>query len=229
MERKAVYHGVKRAFDFFSALIAFFVTLPIFLIVCAGIEISDPGPVFYRARRLGKGRKVFDMLKFRSMRMDANADESRLTPDQSRIFPFGRVIRKTKMDELPQLINVILGQMSVVGPRPAAVDQACVTRGGENEMVTDIRPGLTSPAAIYDYLYGDSITDEKEYNDKVLSTRLKLDRYYVRSEALGLDLLLIGQTVSCIFKMITGASGKKLLAQWIDKVDGDRRALDEVK
>ena len=88
---------------------------------------------------------------------------------------------------------------------------------------------MTSPSALYDYLYGDTITDEEEYNEKVLPTRLALDRYYIQKQSVGFDLKMIWYTVVCIWKTVTKTSGKKMLAELIDAVNGDRRALDEVK
>ena len=144
------YQAMKRTFDIAASAAGLVLTSPIFAASVIGIELSDPGPVFYFANRAGKDNKTFKMFKFRSMRVDKNADEKSLRPDQDRIFPFGRIMRSTKIDELPQLLNVFLGTMAVVGPRPAAVDQIPVTRGGKNAIVAAIKPGLTTPAALYD-------------------------------------------------------------------------------
>lgn len=228
-EKNIAYSGIKRAFDILASGVGLVVTSPIFLITIIGIEASDPGPVFYYAQRVTKNDRTFKMYKFRSMRVDKNANEKSLRPDQDRIFPFGRVMRSTKIDELPQLLNVFLGDMSVVGPRPAAVDQLPVTRGGENAIVSSIKTGLTSPSALYDYLYGDTIEDETEYNEKVLPTRLALDRYYIGKQGIGYDIKLIWYTVRCIWGTITKKMPVSILEELIEAVDGDRRALDEVK
>ena len=219
----------KRLFDIISSGLALVILLPVWLLAIVGIEISDPGPIFYFAKRVTKNNRVFKMYKFRSMRVDKNANEKSLRPDQDRIFPFGRFIRATKIDELPQLLNVFLGDMAVVGPRPAAVDQIPITRGGENAVVASIKAGLTSPAALYDYLYGDEIEDEAEYMEKVAPTRLALDRYYIGKQKIGYDVKLIWYTVRCIVGTIIKRSQVKILEEMIDAVDGDRRALDEVK
>jgi len=223
------YSFTKRLFDICVSGLSLIVFSPIWLIAVVGIEISDPGPVFYMARRVGKDNKVFHMYKFRSMYVDKSANERNLKPDQSRIFPFGQFIRATKIDELPQLLNVFLGSMAVVGPRPAAVDQASITRGDENAIVASIKTGLTSPAALYDYLYGDSIKDEKEYEYKVLPTRLALDRYYVEKQSVGYDIKLIWYTVRCIWGTIIKNPPMKILKEMIDVVDGDSRSLEEAK
>lgn len=229
MKPNLAYRFLKRLFDICSSGIALIVLLPIWIIAIVGILVSDPGPIFYFANRAGKDNKIFKMYKFRSMRVDKNANEKSLRPDQDRIFPFGRFIRATKIDELPQLLNVFLGDMAVVGPRPAAVDQIPITRGGANAVVATLKPGLTSPAALYDYLYGDEIEDEAEYMDKVAPTRLALDRYYIGKQTIGYDIKLIWYTVLCILGTIVHKPQVKILEEMINAVDGDRRALDEVK
>ncbi len=223
------YRIIKRIFDMLSSGVALIVLFPVWILAIIGIEIADPGPVFYFANRVGKDNQVFKMFKFRSMRVDKNANEKSLRPDQDRIFPFGRFLRATKIDELPQLVNVFLGDMAVVGPRPAAVDQVPITRGGTNQIVASVKPGLTSPAALYDYLYGDTIEDETEYMDKVAPTRLALDRYYVGKQTISYDMKLIWYTIRCIFGMITKHPQVSILEEMIDTVNGDRRALVEVR
>ena len=223
-----MYRFLKRTFDIFASGLALIVLLPIWLIAFIGIEVSDPGPVFYFANRVGKDNKTFKMYKFRSMRVDKNANEKSLRPDQDRIFKFGHFIRATKIDELPQLLNVFLGNMAVIGPRPAAVDQIEITRSGENAIVASIKPGLSSPSALYDYLYGDSIEDEAEYMEKVAPTRLALDRYYIGKQTVGYDIKIIWYTIVCILGTIFHRPAIFILKELIDAVDGDRRALEEV-
>ena len=224
-----MYRFLKRTFDIFASGLALIVLLPVWLIAIIGIEVSDPGPVFYFANRAGKDNKTFRMYKFRSMRVDKNANEKSLRPDQDRIFKFGRFIRATKIDELPQLLNVFLGDMAVIGPRPAAVDQIEITRSGENSIVASIKPGLSSPSALYDYLYGDSIEDEAEYMDKVAPTRLALDRFYIGKQTVGYDIKIIWYTIVCILGTIFHRPAIFILRELIDAVNGDRRALEEVQ
>ena len=229
MKPNPLYVFIKRLFDIVASGLALIVLIPIWVIAIVGIEVSDPGPVFYFAHRVTKDNRPFKMFKFRSMRIDKNADEKSLRPDQDRIFPFGRFIRRSKIDEMPQLLNVFLGDMAVVGPRPAAVDQIPITRGGENAVVAQVKAGLTSPAALYDYLYGDEIEDEDEYMEKVAPTRLALDRYYIGMQTLRYDTKLIWYTVRCILGTLFGKTQIKILEEMIDAVDGDRRALEEVR
>lgn len=216
-----LYRFFKRVFDIIAALVGIIGTLPLWLIACVGIILSDPGPVLYKANRVGKDNRLFSMFKFRSMRIDRNANEASTRPDQSRIFPFGKFIRASKIDELPQLINILFGDMSVVGPRPAAKDQIEITRSGENAIVSSIKPGLTTPAALFDYIYGDLFEDEEEYNYKVLPLRLELDRYYINHQSLRLDLKMIYYTLVCIFARLRNRTPKRVLKEIIGYVDGE--------
>lgn len=223
-----MYLFFKRIFDFILSGMAIVVLLPIWILAILGIFLSDPGPIFYPAARVGKDNRRFRMFKFRSMRIARNADEKSLRPDQSRIFPFGRFIRATKIDELPQLLNVFLGDMSIVGPRPAAVDQLAITRGGANAVVSSVQVGLTGPSALYDYLYGDSIEDETEYMEKVTPTRLALDRYYIGRMGFAYDAKMVVYTLLCILGIVFRHPPLFILRELIDAVGGDRRALSEL-
>ena len=122
-----MYQAIKRLFDFICALAGIIGTSPIWLFSIIMTELSDPGPLFYFAKRVGKDNKEFKMWKFRSMRVAKCANEASLRPDQDRIFWWGKMMRRLKIDELPQLLNILNGTMSIVGPRPAAVDQVEIT------------------------------------------------------------------------------------------------------
>ena len=202
-----IYKIIKRAFDFSGALLALIVLSPIFLLTMIGILISDWGPVFYKAKRIGKGNKPFRMYKFRSMRVlkaPKKGAEASLRPDEDRIFPFGHFIRKAKIDELPQLINILNGTMSIVGPRPVAEDQFDMFRYGKWNEAAEVPVGLSGPAALYDYIYGDQITDEKEYMEKVYPTRRELEYVYVKKASIFYDLKMIIYTVICILYALVG-------------------------
>ena len=202
-----MYQIVKRSFDFICALIALIILSTVFILTAVGILVCDWGPIFYKANRIGKGNKPFRMYKFRSMRVlkaPKKGAEASLRPDEDRIFPFGHFIRKAKIDELPQLINILNGTMSIVGPRPAAVDQVEITRGGENAIAATVPCGLTSQSSLWDYIYGDQFPDEEEYNEKVLPIRLKLDVYYVKHASFWWDIKLIMWTVIAILYTALG-------------------------
>lgn len=214
-----VYIIFKRLFDIFFSLLGLIATSLIWIVAIVGIEISDPGPVFYVAKRVGKGNRVFKMYKFRSMRVAREANEKKFKADEDRIFPFGRFIRATKIDELPQLLNILLGTMSIVGPRPASVDQVEIVRAGEYGIASKVTAGLTGPSALYDYIYGDTIEDEAEYEKKVLPTRLKLDVYYVKNMNLFYDAKMIYYTVVCVFAEVLGKKTPKIYNELVSAVD----------
>ena len=213
---KTVYRATKRAFDIAASAFGLVVTCPVWLAAVIGIELSDPGPVFYMANRVGFHNEPFRMFKFRSMRVDNQANEKSFKADVNRIFPWGAFMRSSKIDELPQLLNVFLGDMSVIGPRPASADQVSITRGGRFLQVGSVKPGLSGPSALYDYIYGDTITDEAEYEKLVLPTRLELDRYYIRAASWKLDMKMMFWTVRCIVNSVFHRSSEKMLAQLID-------------
>lgn len=213
-----MYAFIKRLFDFFCAFLALVVLSPIILLTALGIIISDPGPIFYKANRIGKGNKKFKMYKFRSMRVlkaPQKGAEASLRPDEDRIFPFGHFIRKVKIDELPQLINILNGTMSIVGPRPVAEDQFDMFRFGKWNDAAKVPVGLSGPAALYDYIYGDQITDEAEYMEKVYPTRRELEYTYVQKACLWYDLKMIVYTVICILYSLFGKQCKWILDELI--------------
>ncbi len=197
MKENSFYLFFKRLFDIIFSSLGMVGTLPFWIIAIIGIEVSDPGPAFYKANRVGKDNKVFRMYKFRSMRQ-GKANESVFRGDEDRIFPFGHFMRTSKIDELPQLINIFIGDMSIVGPRPAAVDQMSITRGGKYAAAGTVHAGLTGPSALYDYIYGDSVEDPKEYETLVLPTRLELDLVYLDKKSFFFDIKMIWWTVLCI-------------------------------
>lgn len=199
-----IYRIVKRFFDFVCALIGIIATSPFWVIAIMGILISDWGPLFYVATRIGKENKLFKMYKFRSMRVQKSANEASLRPDEDRIFPFGHFIRKVKIDELPQLLNILNGTMSIVGPRPVSQDQFDMFRYGKWNEAAKVPVGLSGPAALYDFIYGDQITDEKEYMEKVYPTRRELEYVYVQKKGVFYDLKMIVYTVICILYALVG-------------------------
>lgn len=211
-----MYKVIKRVFDFISALLGIIGTSPLWIIAIVGILISDWGPIFYTAHRIGKGNKPFKMYKFRSMRVAKTANEASLRPDEDRIFPFGHFIRRVKIDELPQLLNILNGTMSLVGPRPVAQDQFELFRTGKWNEAAKVPVGLSGPAALYDFIYGDQFTDEKEYMEKVFETRRELEYVYVKKAGIFYDLKMIVYTVICILYALFGKECKWILKELID-------------
>lgn len=199
-----MYHIVKRCFDLVCAVVGILITSPLWIIGIAGIMFSDWGPLFYTAHRIGKDNKLFKMYKFRSMRVAKGANEASLRPDEDRIFPFGHFIRKFKIDELPQLLNILNGTMSMVGPRPVAQDQFNLFRTGKWNLAAEVPVGLSGPAALYDFIYGDQFTDEREYMEKVFETRRELEYVYVKKAGFLYDIKMIIYTIICIGYALIG-------------------------
>ena len=219
---KSTYSFFKRAFDIFAALIGIVLSSPIWLITIIGILISDPGPIFYKAVRIGKDNREFAMWKFRSMRVpknDSEKSEASFKADTNRIFAFGALIRRLKIDELPQLLNILGGSMSVVGPRPAAKDQVVIMRAGKYNVASTVKPGITGPAALYDYIYGDSVEDPDEYTRLVLPTRLELEAYYPNHMGAWYDIKMMWYTAVCILGSIFGKEPKKIFKDLVSCVE----------
>lgn len=173
-----VYRIIKNVLDFLISLAALFVLALPLVILAVCIKIDDPGPVFFRQKRIGKDRKTFSILKFRTMRMDTPHDmPTHLLEDPQRyITRVGKFLRRTSLDELPQLINILLGQMSLVGPRPALWNQLDLIEEREKYGVHQVRPGLTGWAQV-------NGRDELE-----IDVKARLDGEYIEKFGLAMDL-----------------------------------------
>lgn len=185
---------IKRIFDLIFALFGLIVTSPIMLLTAIAILLESPGPIFYRQHRVGKDGKDFKVIKFRSMRQDAEKDGPRWASENDpRITRVGRIIRKLRIDELPQFINVIKNDMSFVGPRPERrffVDQLEKAIPFYT-LRMHAKPGITGWAQI-NYPYGETFEDAKE--------KLKYELYYMKHRSLWLDLVIIFQTIKVAIK-----------------------------
>ena len=203
-----MYGIIKRLFDLISALLAIIVTSPLWLIIAVGIKLSSKGPVFYRAERIGKDRKPFVVFKFRSMHVyqpEEGSDkkmEGGFIANEARIFPFGGLLRKCKFDELPQLLNILVGQMSVVGPRPINLAYVNNHYKGRYANVTDVRPGLACLDSLFDYAHGELfIKDNDEFIRTIVPVRDCLASMYVDRRSIGLDLYCIFRTLRLMFEI----------------------------
>ena len=206
-------HFLKRVIDFILAFLGILLSSPFWILTIIGILINDFGPIFYCSTRIGKDNKEFKMIKFRSMRVVKDDNESSLRPDQDRIFFVGKIIRKLKIDELPQLINILIGDMAIVGPRPVAKHQMDIFRIGKYEETKIVRPGLTGPAAIYDYIYGDKFEDSdiELYTKEVLPIRRELELVYIKKYGFLFDLKMFFDTSWCVICSIFKKTPKKIL------------------
>ena len=195
---------VKRLLDITLCSFALIVMSPLFLITAIAIKLSSRGPVFYYSDRMGKDRKPFHFYKFRSMHLLKGEDKKLFIADGDRLFLVGKIIRKLKIDELPQLINVLQGHMSIVGPRPMPVSSVDETYYGKYQEILSIRPGLTSAASLFDYTVGDTYTDDDAYRRDVLPYKLEMELYYIRNRSFRYDVSLIGRTMKLIIQKFLG-------------------------
>lgn len=159
------------------------------------------------------------MYKFRSMRIVKSANEASLRADSKRIFPLGKLIRSLKIDELPQLLNILNGTMSVIGPRPVANDQKELFRVGRWNKVSEVNVGLSGPAALYDFIYGDDFEDEVKYMEKVFPTRRELELTYVDKMGLVYDAKMVAYTIICILYRIVGKRPNWMLKEFINDAE----------
>lgn len=190
----------KRAFDVAAAGAGLVLLSPVLLAVAAAIALLDPGPVLFRQTRVGRGRKPFEILKFRTMR--AGGAGAKVTAGSDpRVTPLGRLLRRTKLDELPQLINVLRGDMSVVGPRPEVPEYVELFED-DYAHILSVRPGITDYAAIK-YRDEESVLAayrdaEDGYVTKVLPDKIALYRRYIDDAGFATDLKIILATAAKI-------------------------------
>lgn len=203
-----LYRFIKRLFDILSSLLALIVSSPLWLVILIGIKTSSEGPVFYTAERAGKNKKPFTLYKFRSMHLYHPDEEGKKTEggfiaNANRIFPFGGFLRKSKLDELPQLLNILAGHMSVVGPRPLSVAGANLHYAGKYESVSDVRPGLACLDSLFDYAHGELfVSSNEEFREKILPARNELAKMYVDKQSIGLDVYCIFRTLQLMFQIV---------------------------
>ena len=198
------YKIIKRSFDLFNSLLALIVLSPILLIISVGIKVSSKGPVFFTSERIGMNYIPFKMLKFRSMHVrQQGAVESKYLVNEKRIFKFGKFIRKSKLDELPQLINILKGDMSIVGPRPYPEKFVNKNYVGKYSKILSVKPGLACLDSLYDYAHGELfVTDEKRYAEDVLPVRTELAKKYVEKKGICLDVYCILRTIQLMFDIV---------------------------
>ena len=211
-----MYGFFKRCFDLLFAVLFLLVFSPVYLLTWIIIKIVSPGPAIYKAKRVGKDGVLFDCYKFRSMRVDSGKVRLTTLENDDRIFPFGKFIRKAKIDEMPQVVNILNGEMSVVGPRPEDKENADKVYVGEYRHILDVKPGLTSTASLYDYTHGELFEDEESYEKVFLPMKLKLELYYVNYRSLWYDIVLILRTAWLI---ILKTCGKKDFEEPVELLD----------
>lgn len=193
---------LKRIADFVLSLLALIILSPIMIIATIGIKLANKGPIFYMAKRMGKNMKPMLIYKFRTMRVGADKESSITGANDSRIFAWGEFLRKSKIDELPQLINILNGTMSIVGPRPEDIGIVENDYTDEQKKTLEVLPGLACPGSIFNYTHGDLYLDNNYTDDayvkKILPVKLALDVYYLEHWSLWYDAKIIIRTIYAI-------------------------------
>lgn len=188
---------MKRVFDFLFSIIGLICLSPIFLIVAIAIKITTPGAVFFKQQRIGFRGRPFIILKFRSMKVTDSQLSVTLSND-NRITSLGRFLRKTKIDELPQLLNILKGEMSVVGPRPDVPEYA-LKLTGDDLLIFNMKPGLTGADSVY-YPNEESLLEQQEnpieYYEKVIwPHKVRINKNYIKYWSFWLDIKIIIYTI----------------------------------
>lgn len=202
---------VKRLFDLVAASFALIVFGPVILLAAAGVKLTSRGPAFFCPRRAGLNGKPFTLFKLRTMHIDQGENASAVTgANDPRVFAFGNLLRKLKIDEMPQLWNILRGDMSIVGPRPEEL-KIVEQHYGELGMETlTVRPGLAGVGSIYNYTHGEKLltgdNPEEIYARDLLPVKLALDVVYLRQASFSYDVRLIVRTAATILKIATGTS-----------------------
>ena len=196
-----MYEQSKRIFDIVSSLIVLLVLFPILMIIGLLVALGSKGGAFYSQERIGKNGRVFRLLKFRSMRAGSDKKGQLTIGNDSRVTGIGKFLRKSKLDELPQLLNVLQGDMSVVGPRPE-VQRYVSLYSAEQLKVLSVKPGLTDLASI-EYIdeqkiLGQAEDHDKEYVEVVMPAKLALNLEYIERRSFRYDLRLIFKTIGKI-------------------------------
>lgn len=204
MDRKRRgYHTIKRVADSVLSSLALIILSPFFFVLAIGVRAEDHGPVFYQHRRVGKGGVPFAMYKFRTMRPGADDVELTLTEeerelyrkeyklkDDPRITKIGQKLRTTSADELPQFLNILKGEMSIVGPRPVLKEELSNYTETEQKKLLSIRPGLTGYWQAY----------RRNHATYESGERQRMEMYYVENESFGLDIKILLRTVVSVLR-----------------------------
>lgn len=189
---------MKRLFDFTASLFGLIIVFPLFIAIALLIKISSKGPIFFRQERIGKNGAIFTLVKFRSMKTIQQSATTVSVKGDVRITPAGVFLRRFKLDELPELWNVLVGEMSLVGPRPDVPGFADLLEGNDR-LVLKLRPGITGPASLKYANEEDilaKVTHPEQYNKEVIfpdKVRINLDYYYRQN--IWLDLKIIFATI----------------------------------
>jgi len=191
---------MKRAFDVAVSLAALVVLAPLLALIAVAIKLTSAGPVLHRGRRVGRDGVPFAILKFRTMRRGASGPAITAAGDP-RVTAIGRLLRRAKLDELPQLVNVVRGEMSLVGPRPEAEEYVAMYTA-EERRVLRARPGITSEASLR-YRHEESLLTgddwRERYVNEIMRDKLRVDLDYLERRTFATDLAILGRTAAALF------------------------------
>lgn len=193
----------KRIFDVFFALLGVLLLAPLFVFISLWIKLDSSGPVFFRQERVGRFGKSFRIYKFRTMCLNAEAKGRQITVGEDpRITCSGRFLRRYKLDELPQLLNVLIGDMSLVGPRPEVPRYVALYPEKVRDQVLSVQPGITDYASIEykdeNAILGKAVDPDKAYIEEVMPVKLGYYQRYVAERSLWIDFMLIMKTFKAI-------------------------------
>lgn len=190
---------LKRGFDFIASLIGCIILMPIYILIAILIKIDSKGPVFFKQKRVGQYGEIFEILKYRTMVVDAEKIGKQITVgNDNRITKIGKFLRKYKLDELPQLFNVLKGDMSLVGPRPE-VPKYVELYNDEEKKVLNVKPGITDFASIEyrdeNEILGKVENPEEYYINVIMKHKLTLNLKYINNNNIFIDIKIILQTL----------------------------------
>lgn len=196
---------IKRIFDIIFSIFGIIITLPIWVLVVILIKTDSSGPIFYKARRVGKNGKVFKMYKFRTMVENADKLGGPSTAgDDIRLTKTGKFLKRFQLDELPQFINILKGEMSFVGPRPEVEFYINIMTEEERSKILSVLPGITDYASLWNFHEGDVLKGaedpEKEYMEKIRPEKIRLQLKYIEEKSFLVDLKIIFKTIIKVFK-----------------------------
>ena len=192
----------KRIFDIIISVFAIIILSPLFLLISIVIKLTSKGPIFFIQERIGLKGSIFKIIKFRTMINDHNSLNVVSIKNDSRITVVGKILRKYKLDEIPELINVLVGSMSLVGPRPDVPGYLDLLKG-ENRKILTLKPGITGPASLKYFNEEEILSSKKnpkDYNDKIIfpdKVKINLDYYYKNN--IWIDIKIIFATILKFF------------------------------
>lgn len=220
---------LKRLFDVLCALLSLIILSPALIIIGALVWISDPGPIIFKGMRVGRNGALFHILKFRTMRVRPHAGAAVTVRNDPRITPVGRELRKLKLDELPQLFNVLRGDMSFVGPRPEAPVYVALYTPAQRQILR-VRPGITGLTQIVyrdesELLAGSNA--EWVYRTVAMPAKLRIDQLYIEKQTLWLDLRILALTAAAIVYPPSAVLASRLVK--VDALNGDEAQQIDLK